>query len=196
MKKQAIPNRCGSIRVMSINEAESFRQKTKRKKVINFLLGVLIVANLFSQLLLVLHHWKYAIVLYFGSKICFGFLYMIKIYGGQRPDAINVIKSLLILCWVFLDLFCLSFGFHMPFYFLNGHTFLWIWVFVIGFEGLKNSFTKEHRASNIFFILAAIFILLGVVIKFLHLLETNLILFIGIILGAYWMISESFRKKI
>ncbi len=196
MKGQAIPNRCGYIREMSINEAESFMHESKRKKVINFLLGLLIVANLFSQLLLVLHYWKYAMVLYFGTKICFGFIYMIKIYGGKKPDAINVIKSLLILCWVFLDLFYLFLGFHMPFYFLNGHTFLWIWIFVIGFEGLKNSFTKKHLVSNIVFILAAIFILLGVVIKLLQLLETNLILFIGIILGAYWTITESFRKKV
>lgn len=180
---------------MSINEADTFRRESKIKKVINFLLGILIAANLFSQLLLVLHHWKYASVLYFGSKICFGFIYMIKIYGGQNPNAISVIKSLLILCWVFLDLLSLMYGFHLPFYLLNGHVFLWIWIFVIGFEGLKDSFSKEYRTSNVIFILAAIFILLGVVIKVLHISGANLILYIGIAIGAYWIIQETFKKN-
>jgi hypothetical protein len=167
----------------------------KLKRSVNFFLGFLIAINFLAQLLLVLHFWEYSIVVYFGSKICFGIIYMIKIYGDEGPDFIGVLKSLLILFWALLDLLSLIFAFHVPFYFFNGHTFLWIWIFVVGFEGLKNSFTKDLLVSNIVFILASIFILLGVVIKVLHLLGANLVLYIGIALGAYWMISETFRKK-
>ncbi len=159
-------------------------------------LGISVVGAIFCKILWVLEIWDFAFIPGFLFEILAGLLYSIRIFSKKNTAWSNA-KYFFIIIWTICGLIRI-FEYGNQFFSMIRTLSFWGWVLILGIENLRRSQSTERlrdRIQNILFVAGSVCIILGVTLKVSHIAAGNYFLYIGIAIGAYWILSEFVKKK-
>lgn len=160
-------------------------------------LGVSIAGAIFCKALSVLHIWDFAFIPGFLFEIIAGLLYSIRIFSNENISKWSYAKFMFIIIWTLCGLaWVFEYG-NIIFSIIRTFSF-WGWIIILGVETFYESKSGESmkaKIKNVIFLVGSVCIILGVAFKILHLDGGNILLYIGIALGVYWIFNELVKKE-